>query len=86
MHPGDLPSIRIHPASCLTRFDVAPNHRRHITLIIHEARIEVWSFIGVWRDDMGRPARKRVFEEMEHAEKFALRDEHVISEEASIKH
>lgn len=32
---------------------------------------------------MGRAARKWVFEEVEHAEKFALRDEHVIAEEAS---
>ena len=83
MHPSDLPSKRVHSASRLTRLDVAPNHRRHITLIIHETRIEVWSFVGVWGGDMGGATRERVFQEMEHAEKFALGGEHVIAEEAS---
>lgn len=80
---SDLSSIRIHTTSRLSGLDIAPDHGCHITLVVHEAGIEVWSFIGVGRDNVCAAAREGVFQEVEHAEKFALRHEHVISKEAA---
>lgn len=81
---SDLSSIRIHTTSRLSGLDVAPDHGCHITLVIHEASVEVWSLIRVRRDDVRTAAREGVFQEVEHAEEFALRHEHMISEEAAL--
>jgi len=44
---GDLASVRVHATSGLTGLDVAPDHRSHIALVIHEASIKVRSLIWV---------------------------------------
>jgi hypothetical protein len=55
----------------LTRFDVAPDHWCHVTLIVHEAGIEVWSFIWIRRHDVGLPTREWIFKEVKHSEKLS---------------
>ena len=84
MHARDLACISVHSTSCLTRFDVAPYHRCHVTLVIHKSGIEVRGVIWVCRDDVGFTAREGVLEEVEHAEKFACRYKHMVAEKAGI--
>ena len=79
-----LSSIGVHAARGLARLDIAPYHRSHVTLIVHEASIEVWCVVRVRRHDVGLAAGEGVFQEMEHAEEFALRHEHVIAEETDM--
>ena len=79
-----LSSIGVHAASGLARLDIAPHHRSHVALIIHEASIEVWCVVRVRRHDVSLAAGEGVFQEMEHAEEFALRHEHVIAEETNM--
>ena len=82
MFISDLSSVRIHTTSCLSGLDVAPDHWCHVAFVVHEASVEVWSFIRVRRDNVRAAARERIFQEVEHAEELALRHEHMISKEA----
>ena len=77
----DFSGIRIHATSGLARLDVAPDHGCHVALVVHETGVEVGSLIRIRRDDVGAAAREGIFQEMEHAEEFARRHEHVISKE-----
>lgn len=61
MHASYLASIRIHPASGLSRFDVAPNHGGHVALVIHKAGVEVCVFVWVGGFHMDESTRKRIF-------------------------
>ena len=65
---SDLSSIRIHTTSCFLRLDVAPDHGCHVALVVHEASVEVWSFIWVRRGDVRAAAREGVLQEVKHAE------------------
>jgi hypothetical protein len=57
----------------LTRFDVSPNHWCHVTLVVHEASVEVWSFIWVGRYDVSLATREGILQEMEHGEELSGR-------------
>lgn len=80
MHRLDFTSVGIHATRCLARFDVAPYHGCHIALVVHEAGVEVGSFVRVWGHDVRASAREGVFEEVEHGEELARRHYHVVSE------
>ena len=84
MHASDFACVSVHSTSRLTRLDVAPYHRCHITLVIHESGVEVWGVIWVCRDDVGFTAREGVLEEVEHAEEFACWNKHMVAKEANI--
>ena len=58
---GDFARIRIHATRGLARLDVAPYHGRHVTLIVHEARVEIGSVVWVCRRNMGAAAREWIF-------------------------
>ena len=79
---GDLSSKCVHATSSLARFDVPPNHRRHVPLVIHKACIEIWCFVGIWRDNVRAAAAERVFQEVEHCKEFAMGHKDVIAKEA----
>lgn len=81
MHARDFASKSVHSTSRLTRLNVAPYHRCHITLVIHKPGIEVWSVIRVCRDDVGFTTREGVLEEVEHAEELACWNKHMVAEE-----
>ena len=80
MHVGHLAGIGIHTAGCLAGFDVAPDHGRHVALVVHETGVEVGGFIGVSGGDVCGAAGEGVFEEVEHREEVPWRDEHVVAE------
>lgn len=84
MFVSDLASICIHAPGCLAGLDVAPDHRCHVTLVIHESSIEVRGFVRVGRHDVGAAARERIFQEVEHGEEFALRHEDMVTKEAEL--
>jgi hypothetical protein len=51
---------------------------------VHEAGVEVGSFIGVWRVDVRGPTAEWVFEEVEHREELTRWEKHMVAEEAII--
>lgn len=61
VHPCHLTSICVHAASSLARFDITPDHRGHVTVVVHEARIEVWNFVGIGRVYMDEATREGIF-------------------------
>lgn len=61
VHVCHLTSVCAHASSRLTRFDVAPDHRSHVALVVHEAGIEVWRLIGIGGLDVSGAAREWVF-------------------------
>ena len=79
MHRGDFTSIGVHAASGLARLDVAPDHRCHVSLIVHETRVEVGSIVWGGRDNMGEASGERVLQEVELSDKFAWRHVHVVT-------
>jgi len=83
MHGLDFSGIRFHAPSCLSGFDVAPYHGRHVALVVHEAGVEVRGVVGVGGHDVRGAAGEGVFEEVEHGEEFAGGHEHVVAEPAS---
>lgn len=68
VHIGDFSSVGIHATSGLARLDVTPDHGDHVTLVVHEARIEVRDGVGISRCDVSVPTREGVFKEVEHGE------------------
>lgn len=82
-HSLNFTSVRVHAAGRLTRLDVTPDHGNHITLIIHETRIEVGSLIWIRALDVGGSTRERIFEEVEHGEELSGRHQHVVTEPAA---
>lgn len=81
-HVLDLSSIGVHAPGRLPRLDVTPHHGRHITLVVHEARVEVGRLVWVGTLDVGAAAGERVLEEVKHGEELARRQQHVITEPA----
>lgn len=71
VHACDLSSVSGHATSSLAGLDVSPDHWSHVALVIHEAGIEVGCVVRVVRDDVGRPSRERVLQEMEHRKELA---------------
>jgi hypothetical protein len=63
----------------LTGLDVSPYHWRHVTLIIHEASIEIWCFIWVWRNNVSLATGEWILEEMKHGEEFSGGHQHVVT-------
>lgn len=55
MHASHLSSVRAHAPSRLTRFNISPDKRGHVTFVIHETRIKVRDFVRVGRLDVGVP-------------------------------
>jgi hypothetical protein len=64
----------------LTGFDVTPNHWCHVTFVVHESGIEVWSFVWVGRYNVRLATGEWIFQEMEHREELSGRHQHVITE------
>ena len=52
--------------------------RTHISLVIHEACIEVGCLVRIWRYNMRRSTRERILQEMEHGEELARWHEHLV--------
>ena len=61
MHASHFASVRTHTTRRLSRLDVAPNHRSHVTLVVHESSIKVWSVIRVCGLDVGESTREWIF-------------------------
>lgn len=61
VHRSDLTGVRSHAASRLTGLDVTPDHRSHVALVAHKARVEVWVLVWVGRLDMDPSTREWVF-------------------------
>jgi len=61
MHVLHLTGVCVHAPSRLTRLDVTPHHGHHVSLIVHESRIEVRHGVRVGRRDVRRATRERVF-------------------------
>lgn len=78
---SDFAGVGVHAASRLTRLDVAPYHWRHVSLVIHEASVEVGRFVGVWRYNVRAPAGEGIFQEMEHGEEFAMWHQDMVAKE-----
>ena len=68
VHVLHLAGVGFHAARRLARLNVAPHHRRHVALVVHEATVEVGSSIRVGRGDVGEATREWVLKEMEHGE------------------
>lgn len=79
VHVGNLSGVGVHAASGLSRLDVAPDHGDHVSLVVHEAGVEVRDSVRVGRRDVGRAAREGVLEEVEHGEELARRPVKVLS-------
>lgn len=71
MHGCDFAGVRLHPPGSLSRFDVAPDHRCHVTFVVHEARVEIRCLVRIGGDDVGLTTGEGVCKEMEHGEEFA---------------
>lgn len=61
VHSSDFTGVGSHAASSLTRLDVTPDHRSHITLVVHETGIEVGSLVWVGRLDVDPATREWIF-------------------------
>ena len=57
----------------LTGFDITPNHWCHVTLVVHETSIEVWSFVWVRRYNVRLATGEWILQEMEHREELSGR-------------
>ena len=57
----------------LTRFDVSPNHWRHVALVVHEASVEVGSFIWIWRHNVSFTTREGILKEVKHGKELSGR-------------
>lgn len=73
VHRLHLARVRVHAARRLPRLDVAPNHGRHVPLVVHEARVEVGRLVRIRRLDVYEAARERILQEMEHGEEISGR-------------
>ena len=58
VHVSYLSGICRHAAGRFTRLDVTPDHWCHITFVVHEASIEVWSVVWVWGGDVSESTRE----------------------------
>jgi hypothetical protein len=83
VHGLHLTSIGIHAAGSLTRLDVSPNHRSHVTLVVHETSVEVGRLVWVRRHNVRGTTRERVLEEVEHGEELAWWHDHVVTKPTS---
>lgn len=61
VHASHLASIRTHTTRRLPGLDVAPYHGSHVTLVVHESSIKVWSVIRVCGLDVGESTREWIF-------------------------
>ena len=82
MHSCYFPGICIHASSSFAGFDIAPDHGRHVTLIVHEASVKVGRFIWIWRYNVGAATREGVLQKVEHGEELAWWYQHVVAKEA----
>jgi hypothetical protein len=64
----------------LTGFDVSPNHWCHVTFIVHETGIKVWSFVWVRRYNVRLATGEWILQEMKHRKELSGRHQHVITE------
>lgn len=71
MHRLNLASVGVHATRRLSRFDVAPDHGRHVSLIVHKARVKVGTLVRVGRLDVREASRERVLQEVEHGEEIS---------------
>jgi hypothetical protein len=63
VHGLHFTGVGVHATCCFAGLDIAPNHRCHITFVVHEAGVEVGRFIRVRTDDMRRATGERVLQE-----------------------
>lgn len=82
MHVLDFPGVRVHATGCLAGLDVAPDHRHHVSLVVHEACVKVGHGIRIGGGDVGESPGEGVLEEVKHGEEVPGRHEHVVSEPA----
>lgn len=61
VHIRHLASVRAHASGCLAGLDVAPDHRSHVTLVVHEACVKVRNFIRIGGRDVSRATGEWVF-------------------------
>ena len=61
----DFACIRSHAPACLAALDVTPYQRGHVSLVVHEACVEIGDFVGVGRGDVRRPARKGILQKLD---------------------
>jgi hypothetical protein len=83
VHGLDFAGVGVHAAGRLAGLDVAPDHGRHVALVVHEAGVEVGGFVRVGRYDVCGAAREGVLEEVEHCEELARRHNHVVAKPSS---
>lgn len=82
VHTMDFTGKTIHSPSSLPRFLISPDHRSHISFVVHKPSIKIRSLVWVWRHNVSRTTAEGILEKMKHAEEFAWGKEHVISEES----
>lgn len=86
-HVFDFTSVGVHATGSLSGLDVSPNHRDHVSLIVHlsmlvlvesmrserthETTIEVGSVIRVSTLDVSETTREGILEEVEHGEELS---------------
>jgi len=80
MHRCDFTSIGVHAASSLTRLDVAPDHRCHVSLVVHEASVKVGCIVWRGRDDVSEAPREGILEEVKLSDEFAWWHMHVVTD------
>jgi hypothetical protein len=82
VHRSDFTSIGVHTASSLARLDVAPDHRCHVSLVVHEASVKVGSIVWRGRDDVGEASGEWILQEMELRDELAWWHVHVVAKPA----
>lgn len=73
VHRRHLTRVGVHPARRLACLDVAPDHWGHVTLVAHEACVEVGRLVRVGGLDVSRAPAEGVFEEIKHGEEVSGR-------------
>lgn len=84
VHGLNLTGVGVHTACRLSRLDVTPDHRCHVTFIVHEARVEIRGRIGVSRFNVRESSRERVLQEVEHSKEVSRRPIRLASVTGSI--
>ena len=59
-----------------------PNHRNHVSFVVHETGIEVRSIVARRAGDVSEATGEWILQEMEHRKEFAWWHEHVVTEPA----
>ena len=88
-HVLDFTSVGVHAAGSLSGLDVSPDHRDHVSLIVHllmlvpfgslrsertyETTIKVGSVIRIGTLDVSEATREGILEEVEHGEELSRR-------------